>query len=92
LGQVLKNIPNNQHKPVYWKMKNGYALAAGETSIRELSHKLHTNPDLVQVAMAKLRVGVHWDTEGDVFSKHRVAQVYCSALPVAYDSTASTDD
>lgn len=81
-------------KPVYWKMKNGYALAVGGDSIKALSHKIEENDNMVQDAMSQLRVGVHWSTEVDMKNDgdnqgHRVTQVYCSALPIAYDSTAS---
>lgn len=83
----------------YWRMKNGYALPVGNKSIRELAAKLRSNEAQSREAMESLRVGVHWDTEvvrstqGDnEVSPHRVAQVYCSALPIAYDYTASASD
>jgi len=96
VGVVLGNNCTADN-PVYWEMTNGYALAAGKDSIKALSRKLEENDKLVQDAMAQLRVGIHWNTEVDmkkdgVDHSHRVAQVYCSALPIAYDRTASAGE
>jgi hypothetical protein len=64
----------------YWTMQNGYCLPL---DLEALNVRL---PHLRQQVMAALKVGVHWDT--DVHgAKHRVCQVYCSAMPVAYSRT-----
>ena len=45
--------------------------------------------DLAEKVVQKVQVGVHWDTE--VWTgTHRVCQVFCSALPVAYFKSAAT--
>ncbi|CAB9503610.1 expressed unknown protein [Seminavis robusta] len=99
VGKVLGNHDISKKKPMYWKIKNGYALAAKKDSIKTLSQKLQENDGLIDKAMAQLRVGVHWNTEVDQGThnnsdnnQQRVAQVYCSALPIAYDITASDAD
>ncbi len=68
-----------------WKMENGYALATqdGLNAINKYLHSL--NPTEYEELKAKLQVGIQWDTEVTLRGKgHRVAQIYCSALPVAY--------
>ena len=111
VGTVLGNIENTRNNPSsrsipnYWKMKNGYALASKQGSIRALSRKLEGNDKLQKEAMAQLRVGVHWNTEvcmgthigrnmsvNAAEERQMVTQVYCSALPIAYDQTASDGD
>ena len=69
----------------YWTMKNGYALPTGRGSMAALGAALQADPALVAQAEAALRVAVHWDTQVKPPHTHRVAQVYASALPVAYD-------
>lgn len=84
----------------YWSLQNGYALSARRGSIGQLSERLRDSeigPQLSNEIVNKLRVGVHWNTEvynvhlpAESQSRHRVAQVYCSAMPVAYDRRKSS--
>lgn len=70
-----------------WTMSNGYALF-DEHGLRELNRRL---PDPASDAWddlrAALRVGVQRNAEVTVDGAgHDVTQVFCSALPVAYNS------
>jgi hypothetical protein len=73
-----------------WVMRNGYAMfdAAGlERVDGRLASMSAAELDEVR---ARLRVGVHHDVEVTTApSGHLVTQVYCSALPVAYNSLPS---
>merc|ERR1719301_368925 len=73
-------------------MQNGYALPATNTSIAELGERLRAEPALAQKVEDSLRVGVHWDTQARPPHTHRVAQVYASALPVAYGHAARASE
>ena len=80
----------------YWKMRNGYSLPLSSHSISALRADVDAGKIDVKSAQDCLRVGVHWDTEvtagvGDG-RPVRLAQVYCSAVPVGYDNTASRSD
>ena len=90
LADVGLAVGNPEHG--YWTMQNGYALPRTRTAMRELGARLHEAPGLWERAEAALRVGVHWDTQVRPPHTHRVAQVFASAVPVAYSkSTASAD-
>jgi len=53
---------------------------------------LRTNGELAETARQHLQVGIHWDTEV-LGGAHRVCQVFCSALPVAFAKrTTSVSD
>ena len=72
-------------------MRNGYALPTA-AQLQQVSGAIDALDDVGRDAlMAHLRIGIHWDTEvtfGD--PGYTVAQAYCSALPVAYQSHATT--
>ena len=86
VGTVLGNGDPNGSSARWWTMRNGYALPSRPTALAELSQLLHETPDLVAEAGAALRVGVHWSTQVAPPRTHRVAQVFASALPIAYAS------
>ncbi|MCR9249888.1 MAG: hypothetical protein NXI20_05665 [bacterium] len=68
-----------------WEMQNGYAMVnqQGLLSINKTIASL--NKTQRELLKEKLKVGIQWDTEVTISSsRHRVTQVYCSALPVAY--------
>jgi hypothetical protein len=76
-----------------WKMQNGYALCtrAGLDAITSYLDR----PDAAQRdrLAGKLRVGVHQDVEATEVTgeqRHSVSQVFCSALPVAYQRSVPT--
>jgi len=68
----------------YWAMQNGNGLAEIE---QRLSNSSESQLDEIR---GKLMVGVQADTEITVGnSSHRVTQVFCSALPIAYSEIAA---
>eukprot|EP00622_Pseudochattonella_farcimen_P004239 FR739586.1.p1 GENE.FR739586.1~~FR739586.1.p1 ORF type:complete len:251 (+),score=19.41 FR739586.1:47-799(+) len=62
------------------------------SKMRELGDRLAADPHLVAEAEASLRIGVHWSTSVKPPAKHEVAQVYASALPVAYAKSTKSKD
>ncbi len=80
LGRTLGNSENR-----LWQMRNGYALASA-TGLSEISDRLQaSNEDDLDELRKLLRVGIQWNTQVTFKdSKHKVSQVYCSALPIAY--------
>lgn len=95
LAGVGKVVGNTEHG--FWRMQNGYALPSSTSSMRQLAERLRSEEHLASRAEAALRVGVHWDTQvrplpANPHHGHRVAQVFASAVPVAYaKSTPSAD-
>ncbi len=83
IGQELKN---DEFK--YWSMRNGYALF-DEKGLFALNKKIASlNSTEREALKQKLKTGIQWNTEVTISkSKHRVSQIYCSALPVAYCAT-----
>jgi hypothetical protein len=68
-----------------WKMQNGYALITKEglLTINNKICKLSFNER--ETLKEKLKVGIQWNTEVTKSkTRHKVSQIYCSALPVAY--------
>jgi hypothetical protein len=80
LGSALRNSENR-----LWEMRNGYALAT-RSGLEEISKRLRAASEKeLDELRGLLRVGVHSDTQVTLQgSTHKVSQVYCSALPVAY--------
>ena len=75
-------------------MKNGYALPINGKSMAALKSEIRGGYVNTNQARNRLRVAIHWDT--DVYTqnthRHRVAQVYCSALPIGYDKETPLED
>ncbi len=73
-----------------WAMKNGYALAS-ETGLLEISNRLRvSNESELDELRQLLRIGIQWKTQVTLDGcNHKVSQVYCSALPVAYSHLPS---
>lgn len=80
LGRALGNFNNR-----LWEMRNGYALASA-SGLMEISPRLRSSSENELDEFRKLlRVGIQADTQVTLKdSTHKVSQVYCSALPVAY--------
>ena len=85
LGTALVNSNNR-----LWEMRNGYALASA-SGLREISNRLRASSENELDEFRKLiRVGIQRDTQVTLRdSTHKVSQVYCSALPVAYSEHPS---
>jgi hypothetical protein len=85
IGKELENDKLN-----LWKMLNGYALVnfngllAINKKIAQLTETKREN------LKEKLKTGIQWNTEVTISdTKHKVSQIYCSALPVAYSQVES---
>jgi hypothetical protein len=82
----LKDVGERLHHDNLWNMSNGYCMLTdwGVTY-------MNSNQRILKDAIIfdNLQVGIQYDTEV-VYSqpKHRVTQVYCSAIPVAYMKNA----
>jgi len=85
IGKALGN-ENSQ----LWEMRNGYALLS-EDGLQNINRQLSSmSQDEVDSLREELRIGIQWDTQVTLnASKHRVSQVYCSALPVSYRGFSS---
>jgi len=85
LGRALGNSENR-----LWEMRNGYALASA-SGLMEISNRLRACSEKDRDELCKLlRVGIQRDTQVTLKdSTHKVSQVYCSALPVAYSEHPS---
>lgn len=89
LAGIAELVGNSKEK--YWRMVNGYCLPVDAKSIGRLSSRLKEDEGLSEELRSRLRIGIHWETE--VANKdHRVCQVFCSALPVAYAKSTRSQD
>lgn len=86
IGETLGN-ENSE----LWTMKNGFTLM-------DLQGLLAINKKLANMSYeqredlkSKLKTGIQWNTEVTLpGAKHKVSQIYCSALPVAYNHNIET--
>lgn len=85
IGKELENERLN-----LWQMKNGYALPS-QDGILTINKKIAQLKDEEREYLkGKLKVGIQWQTEVTVSeTKHKVSQIYCSALPVSYSHIES---
>lgn len=84
LGQALGN------QGQLWEMRNGYALAS-ITGLEHINQWLaQASPQERDNLGGQLRIGLQADTQVCLPGcTHRVNQIYCSALPVAYSAHSS---
>jgi hypothetical protein len=80
IGTALENAKFN-----LWEMKNGYALF-NKNGLLSLNKKLANLRTLEREKLKrKLKTGIQWNTEvTKSTTRHKVTQIYCAALPVAY--------
>lgn len=85
IGKELENDRLN-----LWQMKNGYVLP-NQDGILIINKKIAQLKDAEREYLkGKLKVGIQWQTEVTISeTKHKVSQIYCSALPVAYSHIES---
>lgn len=85
IGKELKNEELN-----LWKMENGYALI-NQNGLLTINKKIGEFTELERENLKeKLKTGIQWNTEVTKSNtKHKVSQIYCSALPVAYSQIES---
>ena len=81
IGELLKNTTNQ-----FWIMQNGYVIIDNVANLEQVSTEINRKPS--NSVRDALRVGVHWSTSvvdntKKNLMKHRVCQVYASALPVS---------
>ncbi len=83
IGKELENDKLN-----LWKMQNGYALV-NENGLLAINKKIAQLSEIGREKLKeKLKTGIQWNTEVTKSdTKHKVSQIYCSALPVAYSQT-----
>lgn len=85
IGEVLENEKFN-----YWNMQNGYAMFSKESLLslnKNIADLTHSERESLK---NKLQTGIQWNTEvTKSTTKHKVSQIYCSALPVSYCSIDS---
>ncbi|GAB5369870.1 hypothetical protein AAMO2058_001443800 [Amorphochlora amoebiformis] len=86
----LKEVEKLVGPKKYWEMHNGYSIPINRDSMIDLGERLKTEPGLLEKVRDALKIGVHWDTQvyhrrkNDDEDAHLVAQLFCSACPVAY--------
>lgn len=68
-----------------WKMQNGYLMLTLSAADQVATRLAGFNDDQLAQARGKLRVGVQSETEV-TGAGHLVTQVYCAALPIAYQA------
>ena len=83
LSDLATAWENSQNR--LWQMKNGYALASYK-GLTAISQRLQAASEEERDEFAKLlRIGIQWQTQVTLKDcQHKVSQIYCSALPVAY--------
>ncbi len=85
IGKELEN-----DRLALWNMKNGYALL-NKHGLLHINKKLaQCTENEIENLKGKLKIGIQWQTEVTLSeSRHKVSQIYCSALPVAYSQIES---
>lgn len=70
-----------------YEMRNGYALGREDGLRKIAAHLASCSSQDLDLLRGRLRIGLHLDVEVTSVSSvpgHRVAQPFCSALPIAY--------
>jgi len=85
IGKALDNDNLN-----LWKMQNGYAMV-NQNGLLAINKKIANLTETGRENLKeKLKTGIQWNTEVTKSdTKHKVSQIYCSALPVAYSHIES---
>ena len=90
IDKLLKNTTNQ-----FWIMQNGYVIIDNVANLEEISRNIIDVGN--KIVRDALRVGVHWSTSvvdntKKNLMKHRVCQVYASALPVSTTYNTNISD
>jgi hypothetical protein len=83
-GYALPLASNGKPLPPDSNLYRGGGAKGPASPMGALSAKLASDAALRRECELALRVGVHWETSVKPPAAHRVAQVYASAVPVAY--------
>ena len=90
----------------FWNIRNGYCMPQSLEQLQAVNHLLDPDQpggaDRRRRFMNSITFGVHWDTQvvdssvpyrqPDPLERcHKVAQIFCSALPVAYNKHISRE-
>jgi hypothetical protein len=80
----------------YWRMSNGYLMPGRSSGIAELGERLRADAALTDRTRDAFRCGIHWEAEtapasGTHRAPHRLTQVFCSAVPMAYAKGVKVD-
>jgi hypothetical protein len=88
LGDIGAALGNAESQ--LWEMRNGYVLPS-HSGLTKISNRLRASSESELDELRQLlRIGIQWNTQVTLNDcKHRVSQVYCSALPVAYSDHSS---
>jgi len=80
IGQTLENDKFN-----YWTMQNGYAMFYQKGLLALNKRIANLGQQERESLKDQLKTGIQWNTEvTKSITRHKVSQIYCSALPVAY--------
>lgn len=81
---IMGKALNNKNLKL-WEMHNGYSMF-NESGLNTLNNELvNLNQNEREALKGKLMTGIQWNTEvTSSENHHRVSQIYCSALPIAY--------
>lgn len=89
LSAVAEHVQNSKEQ--YWRMLNGYCMPIFPRSVGKLSERIAGDATLADEVRSRVQVGVHWDTEVKG-GGHRVCQVFCAAVPVAYTKATRSQE
>lgn len=83
LELIGKTLDNQTLK--LWSMRNGYAMFTKD-SLEQTGNILSNLSDTeIEELKEKLKIGIQWNTEVTISeTRHKVSQIYCSALPISY--------
>ncbi len=86
LDQIGEALDNNTLK--LWTMRNGYAMFSSKESLEKINKMISNMSEIeLESLKEKLKIGVQWDTEVTISeNSQKVSQIYCSALPIAYNT------
>ena len=85
LDLIGKELGNENQQ--LWTMQNGYMLT-DDSGLMAINEKLdELNEAAREKLKGKLKTGIQWNTEVTTAETgHNVSQIFCSALPVAYNA------
>lgn len=83
LLEDVEDLPEiNNKENNYWYIQNGYCMAGNQ--FWKLGPLLEKDKEIQAKIIENLKIGIQWNTEVSD-RKHKVTQVFCSALPISYN-------
>lgn len=90
---LLSCCPSTKDKPIkLFDVVNGYLMFNNKEQLQFINNLLLTSPTLRREARSKIEVGVHREVGivdykcEQIMEKHRVNQIFCSGLPISYNT------